>query len=188
LGAPLSLGILLHAVKRCIKQVFNSQGFTLVGSPAIKPSGCRGPFLLKLSSVRLHIPPAEANFVACWRSFLVSILNFNKMSRKIFWAQLLLVGLVLGVDQTCIWKDGSIARGYAPCTNSSASTGNCCSIGDVCTYNGICYGGVGLIYRGAYINEWGGDCLTYCDDGMMNFLPNSIYRESDTDIIVCSLR
>jgi len=96
------------------------------------------------------------------------------MARKYLWAQLLLIGYVAGVEQTCVWKDGSTAQGYAPCTNSSESTGNCCSIGDVCTYNGMCYGGVGLVYRGACINEWGGNCLTYCDDvsdEWVNFYP-----------------
>lgn len=105
------------------------------------------------------------------------------MAQNLLWVQFLVIGLVFGVEQTCVFKDGSIAKGYAPCTNSSASTGNCCSIGDVCTYNGMCYGGVGLVYRGACINEWGGDCLTYCDDGMLILFR---LEKSDADVLAYS--
>jgi hypothetical protein len=47
------------------------------------------------------------------------------MARRSLWAQLLLVGLALGVEQTCVWKDGSIATGYAPCANSSVALVAC---------------------------------------------------------------
>jgi hypothetical protein len=47
----------------------------------------------------------------------------------------------------------------------------------------MCYGGVGLVYRGACINEWGGDCLTYCDDGMIILFR---LEKSDADVLAHS--
>lgn len=69
------------------------------------------------------------------------------------------------VAQTCIWRDGSIATNFLPCGNSTATTGSCCLSGESCLGSGLCYGSIGLVYRGACINTWGGDCPTYCDDG-----------------------
>jgi hypothetical protein len=61
-------------------------------------------------------------------------------------------------------KDGSEATNFLPCGNSTATSGNCCLKGEACLDTGLCYGGIGLVYRGACVNEWGGDCVTYCDD------------------------
>jgi hypothetical protein len=80
---------------------------------------------------------------------------------------LLISGALADVIQTCTWKDGSVAQNYLPCGNSTATSGPCCLEGETCTENGLCYGSVGLVYRGACINEWGGDCLTYCDDSKL---------------------
>ncbi len=77
---------------------------------------------------------------------------------------LLFTHLAHAVTQTCIWNSGDIADGYIPCGNSSITSGNCCNHDEVCLSSGLCYGNAELIYRGACINEWGGDCVTICDD------------------------
>jgi hypothetical protein len=68
------------------------------------------------------------------------------------------------VSQTCIWKNGDLAEDFVPCANSTVSSGSCCKPGETCLSSGLCYGNIGLVYRGACINEWGGDCVTYCDN------------------------
>ncbi|KAF8853152.1 hypothetical protein BDZ45DRAFT_84503 [Acephala macrosclerotiorum] len=88
------------------------------------------------------------------------------MLQKPILTQLMLFEVSLAtVAQTCVWKDGSIATGFVPCTtNSTTASGNCCLNGETCLSSGLCYGNIGLIYRGACLNTWGGDCPTYCDD------------------------
>jgi len=64
--------------------------------------------------------------------------------------------------QTCVFEAGDIAIGYIPC-DSTATSGNCCFQNEACLTSGLCYGAIGMIYRGACINEWGsGTCLTIC--------------------------
>ncbi|KAH6710894.1 hypothetical protein BKA61DRAFT_105756 [Leptodontidium sp. MPI-SDFR-AT-0119] len=83
---------------------------------------------------------------------------------RVFFIWLLLVDISIAASQTCIWKDGSTAENFVPCANSTQTSGNCCLNGEACLDTGLCYGALGLIYRGACINEWGGgDCPTYCD-------------------------
>ncbi|PVH84980.1 hypothetical protein DL98DRAFT_651275 [Cadophora sp. DSE1049] len=85
------------------------------------------------------------------------------MLRSIF-IQLLLANLSIAASQTCIWKDGSTAENFVPCADSTQTSGNCCLNGEACLDTGLCYGALGLVYRGACINQWGGgDCPTYCD-------------------------
>lgn len=85
---------------------------------------------------------------------------------RVFFIWLLLVDISIAASQTCIWKDGSTAENFVPCANSTQTSGNCCLNGEACLDTGLCYGALGLIYRGACINEWGGgDCPTYCDAG-----------------------
>ncbi|CZR51606.1 uncharacterized protein PAC_01483 [Phialocephala subalpina] len=88
------------------------------------------------------------------------------MLQRFLFTQLMLFEVSLAtVAQTCVWKDGSIATGFLPCTtNSTATSGNCCLNGETCLSSGLCYGNIGLVYRGACINTWGGECVTYCDD------------------------
>jgi hypothetical protein len=68
------------------------------------------------------------------------------------------------VSQTCIWNNGDPAEDFVPCVNSTVSSGGCCKPGETCLSSGLCYGNIGLVYRGACINVWGADCVTYCDD------------------------
>ena len=80
--------------------------------------------------------------------------------------RLLLIEISFAVLQTCIWRDGSVAENYVPCADSTQTSGSCCFTGEACLDTGLCYGRLGLIYRGACINEWGGrGCPTYCDAG-----------------------
>jgi hypothetical protein len=42
--------------------------------------------------------------------------------------------------------------------------------GETCLESGLCYGAIGLVYRGACANIWdSGSCLTYCEDSMFLF-------------------
>ncbi|KAL2069083.1 hypothetical protein VTL71DRAFT_15421 [Oculimacula yallundae] len=77
---------------------------------------------------------------------------------------LFLVDVSIAVGQTCIWKDGTTAKDYSPCVNSTQTSGTCCFTGEACLETGLCYSQLGIIYRGACINQWGGGgCPTYCD-------------------------
>jgi hypothetical protein len=100
----------------------------------------------------------------------ISRVEFHKvgpaMIRNII-LQLLFVNCAYSVvTQDCLWKDGEAADGYVPCTTDPTATqGTCCHQGDVCLDSGLCYGSVGLVYRGACMSEWSSSgCLTYCDD------------------------
>ncbi|KAL4906365.1 hypothetical protein BDW74DRAFT_177379 [Aspergillus multicolor] len=73
-------------------------------------------------------------------------------------------------ETECTWPDGSIAEGYAPC-NPTASKSACCLVGEICMTSGLCYGKVGLNYRGACMGEW--DDVNICPDAC-NSLNGSI--------------
>ena len=96
------------------------------------------------------------------------------MISKFLFTQLILFQVQISratIEQTCVWSDGSIATGLLPCANSTATSGRCCFAGEACLASGLCYGSLGLVYRGACINSWGGgDCPTYCDDSMFLLL------------------
>ncbi|RDW86626.1 uncharacterized protein DSM5745_03268 [Aspergillus mulundensis] len=64
-------------------------------------------------------------------------------------------------ETQCTWPDGSEAKGYAPC-DPNAEKSACCLVGEICLTSGLCYGKVGLNYRGACMGEW--DDVNICPD------------------------
>ena len=115
----------------------------------------------------LQLPSRRANYsqiellsgierISCHTS------KFRRMLR--FSAVLAFSPYALAVTQKCVWKDGSIALGYVPC-NETATSGTCCNEFEGCLSSGLCYGSVGMVYRGACINTWDpSSCMTVCDD------------------------
>jgi len=75
------------------------------------------------------------------------------------------VSFALGIltSDDCKNIDGSNATGYSPCF-PNADQSNCCDSGEVCLQNGLCFGRVGLLYRGACAGGWGDNttCPDYC--------------------------
>jgi hypothetical protein len=87
-------------------------------------------------------------------------------------AQLLLLDVAFAITQTCVGSDGKVVDGYLPC-NASATSGTCCKGGEACLDTGLCYGGLGLVYRGACINKWDpATCLTYCGKAFLRLITN----------------
>ena len=88
------------------------------------------------------------------------------MTRSLF-SQLLLANCVFAITQNCVFKTG-VAERYVPC-DPNASQGTCCADGETCLESGLCYGGLGLVYRGACLNAWSSSgCVTYCDDSKLD--------------------
>ena len=66
--------------------------------------------------------------------------------------------------QNCTWIDGTPAIGYKPC-NPIAEASSCCLEGEACLTSGLCYGSLGLVYRGACLGGWHvGECPDFCVD------------------------
>lgn len=65
--------------------------------------------------------------------------------------------------------ESGVAENYTAC-DPNASQGTCCLQGEACLESGLRYGSLGLVYRGACINEWSSDGhLTYCADSLSNW-------------------
>ncbi len=60
---------------------------------------------------------------------------------------LLTLALTLSSD-SCSWPNGAKATNYVVC-NPTASQSSCCREGEACLQNGLCYGAIGFMYRGA---------------------------------------
>ncbi len=58
-----------------------------------------------------------------------------------------LLALALSSD-SCSWPNGAKATNYVVC-NPAASQSSCCREGEACLQNGLCYGAIGFMYRGA---------------------------------------
>ena len=67
--------------------------------------------------------------------------------------------------QTCKWKNGQDAIDFYACDPTAAQS-SCCLQGEACVNNGLCYGSLGIPYRGACVGGWGNDtaCPTFCND------------------------
>ncbi|KAF2500112.1 hypothetical protein BU16DRAFT_556595 [Lophium mytilinum] len=51
---------------------------------------------------------------------------------------------------------------FVPC-DPSAPVSACCAVGEACTVSGLCYSGLGSIYRGACTDRnWGDSCPLLC--------------------------
>lgn len=84
-----------------------------------------------------------------------------------FIPQVFLATCAFAITQTYVFESG-VAQGYVAC-DPSASQGTCCSQGEACLASGLCSGSLGIVYRGACINEWSSDgCVTYCADSKSN--------------------
>lgn len=61
----------------------------------------------------------------------------------------LLVGLLDSslVRSQCYWPNSSLAHNYLPCRDQPNTS--CCLAGEACLDSGLCYGALGLVYRGA---------------------------------------
>jgi hypothetical protein len=86
------------------------------------------------------------------------------MLRKALLSQWLVVPASLAVNfQTCIWKNGDPAEGFIPVSVQQHHQA-AAAAGETCLSSGLYCGNIGLVYQGACANEWGGDCITYCDE------------------------
>jgi hypothetical protein len=57
--------------------------------------------------------------------------------------------LALAVSaNSCTWPNGAEATTFVAC-NPTASQSSCCLEGEACLQNGLCYGAIGFMYRGA---------------------------------------
>src|SRR4051794_14141968 len=99
------------------------------------------------------LPHAVFSFL-CFNSFVGLV---NMAAINIFSSTLLIVsyGLTLfhpvraTLDSgSCAFPNGQQATGYVVC-NPTASQTSCCLEGEACLQNGLCYGAIGFMYRGA---------------------------------------
>lgn len=66
----------------------------------------------------------------------------------------------------CTFPSGEVADEYEPCNPDQAQT-SCCLRGEACLSSGLCYGALGLVYRGGCIGGWySAACPRYCVDSM----------------------
>ena len=50
-------------------------------------------------------------------------------------------------QRQCFWPDNTLAVNYLPCQDQPNTS--CCFAGEACLDSGLCYGALGLVYRGA---------------------------------------
>src|SRR5215472_15738831 len=64
----------------------------------------------------------------------------------------------------CFWPNSSVAVNYLPCKIQPNTP--CCFAGEACLESGLCYGKLGLVYRGACTvsNDPAAGCPQYCTD------------------------
>lgn len=68
----------------------------------------------------------------------------------------------------CTFPNGQVAENYEPCNPDQAET-SCCLRGEACLSSGLCYGALGLVYRGGCSGGWfSAACPRYCVDSMFN--------------------
>ncbi|KAL1965335.1 hypothetical protein VTN77DRAFT_5772 [Rasamsonia byssochlamydoides] len=79
----------------------------------------------------------------------------------------------LAQTANCTFPNGQVAENYEPCNPDQAET-SCCLRGEACLSSGLCYGALGLVYRGGCSGGWlSAACPRYCLDsieGHANFL------------------
>ena len=79
--------------------------------------------------------------------------------------------------QSCKWSNGTEAANYVSC-NPDSSHSNCCLRGEQCLSSGLCYGTLGLVYRGA-CTVWGNpECPEYCNTSMLRKVIRRVWLTS----------